>query len=50
MNDTRAMGTGSERDLLGAVAMHGIEFLAAALGENTDQIDQHICALRRRLD
>ena len=50
MNDAPAMGIGRERDLLGAVAMHGVEFLPAALGKNADQIDEHIGALRRRLD
>ena len=35
------MGASRQGDLLGAVGMNRIEALAAAFGENADQIDQH---------
>ena len=50
MHQPRAMGAGSQRDLLGAVSMDRVEALAPALGQNADQIDQHLGIASRSLD
>jgi hypothetical protein len=50
MHDAGAKGVGCQRHLLGAIAMHGVEFLPAALGQDANQVDQHVGAACGRLD
>ena len=50
MDHARAVGGSRERDLLGAVMLHRIEALAAALEQDADQIDDDRGVAHRGLD
>ena len=50
LHQPRAMRGGRLRDRLGAGALHRVEALAAALGQDADQIDDDVGVARRGLD
>ena len=50
MDHTRAVGVGRQRDLLGAIGMDSVEALAAAFGQDADEVDQHVGVARRGID
>ena len=44
MDHAGAVGIRGQRDLLGAEGVHGVEALAAALGQDADQIDHDVAS------
>ena len=50
MDHARAVGGGGQRHLLGAVRLHGVEALPAALEQDADQVDDDVGVAHRGLD
>ena len=50
MNERRAGGLGGERHRLGALGLHRVETLPAALEQDADQVDDDVGVAHRRRD